>query len=529
MLGFGKNKVNNNLNQSTDNNNQMQGQNQGQDMNQNMLQSQNVNQEQNLDQNLSQMQNANQQINQVQDLNQTQELNNSPAMTQLDNSTQMQNTNQNFEYEKGQGEQFVVDMNENKADGDGKVPVKIRFKYAVKDKDGKVKNGVFDAYSKVDVHTFLTSQGYEIVNIEEDKMSTKFGLAKIGSQKRMKAKDLNFFLTQLSTYIKSGIPLVDAVAILERQTKKKNEKLIFQKLVFELTKGSNFSQALEEQSGVFPKLVINMVKTSELTGDLTAILDDLADYYKEQNATRKQIISAMTYPSVVFVFAIAIISFIYIYVVPQFVGIFDQLGMDLPLITKVIIGISNFMRTSYLLIIAVVILIIGTLVFLYKKVQPVRRVFQSILMRIPVVSKIIMYNEVIMFTSTFGSLVNHDVFITDSMEILKTISNNEIYKELIAKAVDNLSIGEGLSKAFENHWAFPSTAYEMLVTGEKTGRLGPMMNNVADYYREEQKALVTQLKSLIEPIMIVFLAIIVGTTLLSIVIPMFSMYGGVLD
>ena len=134
-----------------------------------------------------------------------------------------------------------------------------------------------------------------------------------------------------------------------------------------------------------------------------------------------------------------------------------------------------------------------------------------------------------MFTSTFASLLNHDVFITDSMEVLKKITNNEIYKDIIKDAINNLSIGEGVSPAFKGQWAFPQVAYEMLLTGEKTGRLGAMMKNVSEYYQEEQKTLVSQLKSLIEPLMIVSLAVVVGIILLSIVIPMFSMYGGILE
>ena len=442
----------------------------------------------------------------------------------------MNNKNQNQQPNVQPKEQVVVNMDNNNSNVNKKTdnPVKVRFKYTIKDQNGVLSTGYFDAYSKIDVHSFLLGQGYEVVNIEEDKLSTRLGIAGMAPRKKMRAKELSFFLTQLSTYIKSGIPLVESVSILSRQTKKKKDKYLYQRLVFELSKGSNFSDALIMQGNVFPRLVINMVKTSELTGDLTSILDDLANYYKDQNATRKQIISAMTYPSVVFVFAIAIISFIFIYVVPQFVSIFEQAGSQLPLITRIIINISSYMQTNYILIIVLTLAIIFAVVALYKSLASFRRACQIILMHIPVVKNIIMYNEVIMFTSTFASLVNHDVFITDSMEILKTISNNEIYKSLIAKSIDNLALGEGVSKAFQGHWAFPTTAYEMLVTGEKTGRLGPMMQTVADYYQEEQKALVTQLKSLIEPLMIVFLAVIVGITLLSIVIPMFSMYSGVL-
>ena len=165
---------------------------------------------------------------------------------------------------------------------------------------------------------------------------------------------------------------------------------------------------------------------------------------------------------------------------------------------------------------------------MYKNIKKFRYAVQFLIMHIPVVKDIIIYKEVIMFTKTFSSLVKHDVFITDSIEMLGKITGNEIYKNIIKEAVTNLSMGEGLSKAFENKWAFPRIAYEMLVTGEKTGRLGPMMENVANYYEEEQKNLVQRLKSLVEPVMIVMLALIVGIILLSILIPMFSMYGEVL-
>ena len=145
-------------------------------------------------------------------------------------------------------------------------------------------------------------------------------------------------------------------------------------------------------------------------------------------------------------------------------------------------------------------------------------------MHIPVVKNIIIYKEVIMFTKTFASLINYDVFITDSMEILGKVTDNEIYKLLIRDAVVNLSNGNSVSLAFKDHWAFPVIAYEMLLTGERTGRLGTMMSKVSDYYNTEQKNLIGQLKSLIEPVMIVFLAVVVGIVLLAVIVPMFNMY-----
>lgn len=402
-----------------------------------------------------------------------------------------------------------------------------RYKYVVKDNNGKIITDYFDAPNRVDVESFLMSQGLEVIEITLDKWSKQLGLGNVRT-KKFSYKELTFFLTQLSTYIKAGIPLTDAVIILGKQAKKKPDKNLYRRIVYELNKGLNFSQALERQGEVFPKLLINMLKTSELTGNLTENLDDMASYYKTSDENRKQIISAMTYPSVVLVVSIAILTFIMIYVVPKFVGIYDQLGTDLPLITKTIINISDFFTTNIIIIALSVIGIIVLCILLYKKNKPFRETVQYIVMHIPVVKDIFIYNELIMFTKTFASLIKHDVFITDSMEILKKITNNEIYKEMIDKAINNLASGNGLAVAFKGKWAFPDTAYEMLLTGEKTGRMGQMMETVCGYYENEQKNLVNQLKSLIEPVMIIVLAAIVGVIVLSVIVPMFSIYKNVI-
>ena len=148
-------------------------------------------------------------------------------------------------------------------------------------------------------------------------------------------------------------------------------------------------------------------------------------------------------------------------------------------------------------------------------------------MNLPVIGKIIIYNEITMFTKTFASLLNHNVYITDCMEVLSKITNNEVYKMLIFDTITNLAKGEAISNSFKNHWAFPNVAYEMILTGEKTGQLGTMMDRVANYYQEQHKNAVNQIKAFIEPIMIVILAGIVGTVLLSVVLPMFDMYQGI--
>ena len=404
--------------------------------------------------------------------------------------------------------------------------VKTRYKYTAYDKNGKQVKGYFDAFRRMDVESFLTAQGCKIVDIKAKKISKISNFLMFSNE--MKYKDLSFFLTQLSTYIKSGIPLTDSLVMIENQTKDKKKKNLYKRVIYELNTGANFSEALARQGNIFPKLLINMLKTSELTGNLTESLDDMASYYKTVDNNRKQVISALTYPSIVLVISIAVLTFLLIYIIPEFQGIFDQLGSELPGITLFLINMSEFMQNNIIKIVLAIFASVIIIIMLYKHVKKFRYYVQWIAMHIPVIRDVLIDNEIVMFTKTFSSLIKHDVFITDSIEMLGKITNNEIFKDIIKEAVTNLSTGAGLSLAFENKWAFPRIAYEMLVTGEKTGRLGSMMENVANYYEEEQKNLVQRLKSLIEPVMIIILAFIIGVILLAIFIPMFSIYSDVL-
>ena len=408
-------------------------------------------------------------------------------------------------------------------------PVKLkRFQYKVKEVDGKIIESFFDAENKVDVESFLLNKGYQIIEITEDKLSASLGLIGASTSKKMSSKDLNFFLTQLSTYVKSGIPLLDSMEILSRQSKKKNIAMLYRKIVFDLNRGVSFSDCLAKQGKVFPKMLINMLKTSEMTGDLTGVLDDMAAYYKRQDSNRKQIINAMTYPSVLMVFAVAVLTFVITYVVPSFTSMYESTGSSLPGITVAIINISNFVTGNWYYILGGIIAVVTLFTLIYKSSTSFKYATQSFLMHIPVVKDIIKYNQLVTFTSTFSTLIKHDVFITDSMDILSKITENEVYKKIINNAIENLSKGNGVSVAFKGHWAFPETAYEMLLTGEKTGKLGEMMEHVSTYYQEEQTNIIARLKSLIEPVMIVLLAVIVGVILLAVVVPMFDIYSTII-
>ena len=394
------------------------------------------------------------------------------------------------------------------------------YSYVVINSVNKKEKGFFDAESEDEVRTFLEGQDYQVLEVKPKSAMD----IDISGPPKLKPEDLSFTLTQLSTYIKSGIPLVDSVRILAKQAKKPAHKKIYGQVVYELLKGESFSTALAKQGKVFPSLLINMVKTSEMTGDLPSILDYMAEYYTSMNQTRKQMKSAMTYPIVVLTIALGVLVFMLVYLVPQFASMFESNDAKLPAITLIVLGVSSFIQNYYIYLIVGIVVMIVIFKYLMNHVQSFKLSVQTILMHLPVVGKIIIYNEIANFTKTFASLLNHGVFITDSMEILSKITDNEVFKKIINKTLENLSKGEPVSSAFRGEWAIPVVAYEMIVTGENTGQLGLMMEKVSNHFQAMHKTIIDQMKSLMEPLMIVFLAGIVGVILLSIVTPMFSIY-----
>lgn len=442
-----------------------------------------------------------------------------PMSTSMNQSTSVIATTDDGATQMGQ-EVKITDMIDATSNEKKQARPMKSFRYTVINQLGKKEKGTFDAEDENDVRSFLLSQDYQVLEVKargKGDIDLNFG-------NKLKADDLAFSLTQLSTYIKAGIPLVDGVRILAKQTNKPNLRKSFNQLVYELLRGESFSAAMMAQGDIYPKLLINMVKTAEMTGDLPAILDDMSEYYTSMERTRKQMKSAMTYPVVVLLLASGVLVFMLTYLVPQFTSMFESNNATLPALTLAIVGLSDFMKANWLIIILCIAGVIITFILLYKKVQKFRKAIQTLLMHLPVVKNIIIYNEIANFTKTFASLINHGVFITDSMEILSKITNNEVYKEIIDKTLVNLGKGDTISMAFKGEWAIPIVAYEMLVTGETTGQLGTMMEKVATHFQDLHKSVIDQMKSLIEPLMILFLGAIVGVILLSIIQPMFSMY-----
>jgi len=402
------------------------------------------------------------------------------------------------------------------------------YKYVVKNHKGKFESGTFIGVSLLDVNAFLLNEGYEVYSIKTSKtINFVHGQSSGLFAKKMSNQDLIFWLSQLSTYLKSGITLVDSVRILAKQmgVKNRSRKRIFDALVYELTLGESFSNALEKQGTTFPQLLINMLRAAEATGDLIGSLDEMVSYYTEIDNTKKQMISAITYPSILLVFAFLVISFVMLYVIPQFVDIYEQSGVAIAGLTATIIDLAIWFRENLIVIITLLLIALAVIGVLYRQLKAFRSVVQTILMRVPLIGNIIIYNELTIFTKTFSSLLKNNVFITDSMDLLSKLTSNEIYKNIMFNTINNIAKGDKISLSFHNHWAIPDIAYYMIVTGESTGELASTMQRVSEYYQGQHRSIITNLKSFIEPLMIIMLALIVGIVILAVIVPMFDLYG----
>ncbi len=402
------------------------------------------------------------------------------------------------------------------------------YYYKIKNKEGKIVTGTMNAFSKLDVNSFLVSEGNEVYNIVTSSWinfvyqeSTLFGINKLSN------KEIILFTSQLSTYLKAGLTIGESIKILSKQVSKNKGKIRkLKSLSYEITLGSSFSASLEKQGNLFPKFLINMLKSSEAAGTVIETLDELSDYYTKLNQSKKEMISALTYPSIVLVFSIGVIIFIMLFIVPQFTSIYQSNSEQMTGITKYVIDFSNFMQTNILTILLILFIIIISFMFLYKNSKEFKKWTHIIILHLPIFKNVIMYNELNIITKTFASLLKNGVFITESLDILKNITNNEIYKEILTNANKKVINGNKVSDAFNTKYV-PEVAYFMMVAGEEAGDLEGMMKKVSEYFSDSHKSMVSTMKATIEPILTVFLALIVGLIIIAVIVPMYGIYDDV--
>jgi len=392
------------------------------------------------------------------------------------------------------------------------------FKYTVKNSEGKTVNGNADAKSRENLIELLRKEDFTIISIEEDANVQQKSVA---AAKKVKLEDLVIFSRQLATMVEAGIPLVNVLDILGQQVENKAFGETVKKLKDDVETGSSFSQALAKHPRIFSALYINMVRAGESSGMLDEILNRVAVYLEKTATLQRKVKSAMVYPIAVITISIAITIFLLVKVVPTFKGIFDMLGGSLPLPTQILLGVSDFLRKWFVyglvgVIVAVIAIVRGS------KTESGKLALDTIVLKLPVFGNIIKKVSVAKFSRTFSTLVKSGVPILSSLDIVAKTSGNKIVEKAVNNAKKAVQEGKNLAEPLSKTPVFPPMVVRMISVGEQAGELEKMLSKIADFYDEQVDAAVDGLTSLIEPMIILFLGVIVGGIVLAIFMPIFK-------
>ncbi len=402
------------------------------------------------------------------------------------------------------------------------------FDYKVRDRSGKVITGTTEAASQREVANALRQKGYFVTEIKAPKtgLQADIKLPKwldFGSIPNV--RDITIFSRQFATVINAGLPVVQSLAILQRQSEKQGLKDALKNVREDVETGLQLSDALAKHPRLFNKLYIYLVRAGEVSGNLDGILDRIAAYMEKQAALRGKIKTALTYPTVVLVIALAVTWFLLTGIVPQFASILDQLGGDMPVITRALIAISDFLRYQWYIMVGIIVLLVVGIMLFYRTPQG-RRTIDNLMLRAPVLGTLVQKSAIASFSNTFGLLLRSGVNIMESIEITKGTAGNAIVEDILDETKDNVQRGEQISTTLVKYpHVFPPMVSSMIAIGEETGAVDSMLQKVADFYEREVDEAVDSLTAALEPMLIVFLGVIVGFIVAGMFLPMFSIIG----
>jgi type IV pilus assembly protein PilC len=415
------------------------------------------------------------------------------------------------------------------------------FQYSALDAKGEPNTGVISAATEAEVIQQLRAKGfYPTKIVEEGKGKGKVAPAKgkkavksktapkghVGG--RVKPKILMIFTRQLATLIDSGLPLLRSLTVLEKQEPNPVLKATISALAENVQGGSTFSESLSQHPKIFNKLYVNMVKAGELGGVLEIVLNRLAEYQEKAQKLKNKIVSAMVYPVIVMFIAVAILVFLMIFIVPKFKEMFTNTDSELPMISKIVFGMSEFFLARPLFVpnVAFVFIVFGIFLFLFNLWGTTvggRKVIDTMKLKMPVLGDIQRKSAVSRFSRTLGTLVTSGVPILQALNITRDTAGNVVISSAIEKVHEAVKEGETIVTPLQASGVFPNMVISMVDVGEETGQLPEMLLKVADVYDDEVDNAVTALTSILEPIMIVILALIVGAVVFALFLPLIKM------
>lgn len=399
------------------------------------------------------------------------------------------------------------------------------FKYSARDGSGRVVAGAIDADSEVMVVGKLQEMGFYVTSLEREVPRTSV-VTVLRRLRKVGLRELTVFARQFATMVNSGLSMVRTLTILEQQTESQKLRGIVSDVRKDVEEGMTLSDSFNKYPETFSSLVVNMIRAGEIGGVLDDVLNRLATFFEKDLALRQKVRAAITYPLAIFIFAIGVIFFLVFFILPQFIGFFEGLDLVLPLPTRVLIVFTHVMTGYWYVILGVMALGLYAL-RTYVRTPAGRLNFDRYKLRIPVFGPLVRKVIVSRFTRTLGTLITSGVPIMQALEVVSKAVENRVVANAIDDVRSSIREGESIALPMQASGLFPPMVVQMTSVGEETGTLDSMLQKVADFYDAEVETTLSQLTSIIEPLLIIFLGFVVGFIVLSFYLPLYQLITGI--
>jgi type IV pilus assembly protein PilC len=393
------------------------------------------------------------------------------------------------------------------------------YKCNVVDLSGKKRKLNHKAETKSEVVDYLKKSNYTIIDIEKSGGTADL---KGFSKKKIKSKDLAVFCKQLHAMLRAGVTLVNSLEILRQQTENKRLAKIINHMYEDLQKGNTFSEALSHHKEAFPPLFVSMVEAGELSGNIDLIMDRLSNHYEKEYKIENKVKSAMTYPLILVFVSVAVVVFLLTTIMPTFVEMYASSGVELPRLTQILISISNVIK-QYWYIILMIIFILVAGIMLLSRIPEIKHKEDYYKLKLPVISNLLLKISTSRFTRTLSTLMGSGVPLLQALETVSGVTGNAYIGSKILEAKEDVRRGLTLSQPLRQQGVFPPMVHNMIKIGEDSGSIEEILDKTADFYDEEVDTAVTRMTTLLEPMMIVFMGIIIGFIVIAMLMPMFDM------
>ena len=398
------------------------------------------------------------------------------------------------------------------------------FRYTAIGPDGQKVKSSLDGVSLASAENELIRQNFEVLKISEKK-----GLSQIEvSPERVPRQEIMHFSRQIAAFVRTGIPIVDAVRVVEEGSDNKRFKLILIDIREQLEGGIPFSESLARHAAVFPPYYLGILRSAELTGQLDTVLDQLSLYIERDMETRQKVKSALTYPIVIMVMSVITMLIMVLFVLPRFVVFFDDLHATLPLPTRMLLGFSNFMQTWGWLL-AILSLVFAGLFIMSGRSPQGRRIRHGAFMKLPVVGDIVRYSAVERFCRIMAAMLRAGVPLPEAMASAIDSTNNQLFQDGLRLARDEMLEGDGVSGPLNRTELFPAAAVQMIRVGEETGTIDTQLESAATYYARELEFKLKRMTDLFEPAVILFMGFIVGFVAVALISAMYGVFNSSSD